>query len=339
MISTWSTVVPVVESSQVGEARRAATQMAAELGFNDTVQSNVAIVVTEAASNLVKHAHKGEIILQPAGDQAASALEVLSVDRGPGIINLERCLSDGHSTAGTRGAGLGAIRRLSDTFDVFSGTEGTVVLARFWNRGTSGSKDRSATTSGAICVPYVGEDVCGDSWTIKGEDNRRVLLVADGLGHGPLAATAAREAVRTLERNGMNSPRELLQAAHAALRSTRGAAVSVAEIDDAAGQIRFAGVGNVSGMIFGSGQSRSMVSMNGTVGAETRTIQEFNYDWPADGLLLMYSDGLLSQLRLDRYPGLIARDPSVIAAVLYRDFRRGRDDATVVVVKRGALSP
>ena len=324
-------IIPVVESSQVGEARRAATQMAAELGFNATVQGEVAIAATEAANNLVKHAQKGQIVLQAAQQQVAE-LEIIAIDSGPGIGNLDQCLRDGYSTAGTRGEGLGAIQRLSDAFDMYSGVDGTVILARFWN---SVSGVRTPPSSGGICVPYPGEDVCGDAWKIKSDGSRKLLMVADGLGHGPLAAVAAREAIRILGSNGMNGPRELLEAAHGALRSTRGAAVSVAEINDSARTVRYAGVGNVSAMVVSSGQSRSMVSMNGTIGAEARKIQEFDYEWPVDGVLLMYSDGLLSQVRLDHYPGLAARDPSLIAAVLYRDFKRGRDDATIVVVKHG----
>ena len=74
-----------------------------------------------------------------------------------------------------------------------------------------------------------------------------------------------------------------------------------------------------------------MVSYNGTVGHEVRKIREFTYLWPKGGLLVMHSDGLGTQWRLDRYPGLIARHPSLIAGVLYRDFNRGRDDVTVLV--------
>jgi hypothetical protein len=76
-----------------------------------------------------------------------------------------------------------------------------------------------------------------------------------------------------------------------------------------------------------------MVSYNGTVGHEVRKIQEFTYQWPQQGLLVMHSDGLKTQWRLDRYPGLMHKHPSLIAGVLYRDFNRGRDDVTVLVAR------
>jgi len=50
-------------------------------------------------------------------------------------------------------------------------------------------------------------------------------------------------------------------------------------------------------------------------------------------MLVLHSDGLVSHWSLDAYPGLAARDPSLIAGILYRDFTRGRDDVTVVVAK------
>ncbi|HWL73085.1 MAG TPA: anti-sigma regulatory factor, partial [Burkholderiaceae bacterium] len=149
-MSVCPLIIPVVESSQVGEARRAATQMAAELGFDATVQGEVAIAATEAANNLVKHAQKGEIVLQ-AAQQPVAELEIIAIDSGPGIANLDQCLRDGYSTAGTRGEGLGAIQRLSDAFEMYSGADGTVILARFWN---AASGIRTLPSSGGICVPY-----------------------------------------------------------------------------------------------------------------------------------------------------------------------------------------
>ena len=62
---------------------------------------------------------------------------------------------------------------------------------------------------------------------------------------------------------------------------------------------------------------------------------DFSYAWPEDGLLVLHSDGLSTSTGLESYPGLAARDPVLIAGVLYRDFSRGRDDATVVVAKAG----
>ncbi len=156
--------------------------------------------------------------------------------------------------------------------------------------------------------------------------------MSDGLGHGPRAATASTEAVRVLRRHARLGPAEIVEAAHAALRSTRGAAVAVAEIDAVRQVVRFAGVGNIGGGVLSPDGRRHMVlSHPGTVGYEVHKIQELVYPWPRGALLVMNTDGLATQWSLDRYPGLAARHPSLVAGVLYRDFARGRDDVTVVV--------
>ena len=67
------------------------------------------------------------------------------------------------------------------------------------------------------------------------------------------------------------------------------------------------------------------------MGHECRKIQTFSYPWSKGSVLVLYSDGLQTRWTLDRYPALRGRDPALLAAVLYRDFARGRDDVTVVV--------
>jgi hypothetical protein len=178
--------------------------------------------------------------------------------------------------------------------------------------------------------------MCGDAWALCRRQAGGTLLVADGLGHGPLAAAASREAARVF-REWPETPTAALKMVHAALRPTRGAAVAVCEVDCDRDQISFAGIGNIAGVIFANGASRSLVSHNGIVGQQMRMLREFTYPWPSDAVLVLYSDGLATHWTLDEYPGLAARHPGLIAGVLYRDFARHRDDVVVVVAKRRAL--
>src|SRR5262249_39127646 len=141
------------------------------------------------------------------------------------------------------------------------------------------------------------------------------------------------EAVRVFRENARLDPAAILDLIHGALRSTRGAAVAVVEVDRANEQVRCAGVGNISGTILAAGASRGPVWHKGTVGHALHKVQEFAYPFPAGALLVLHSDGLATSWRLDRYPGLAARHPSLVAGVLYRDFKRGRDDVTVLVAR------
>jgi anti-sigma regulatory factor (Ser/Thr protein kinase) len=332
--------VPVTEVSQVGEVRRMVTALAVLLGFDQEATARAAIVVTEAANNLVKHAREGVMFLRALESSESVGIEVLALDKGPGMADLGRCLCDGFSTAGTPGTGLGAIVRLSASTDFYSRPpSGTALLARLWSRAAPVPSLRPQFQAEAVSVPMAGEEVCGDAWAVAVEGERTLLLVADGLGHGPLAGEASRTAVRIFHANSRLGLVDILQAIHRALHSTRGAAVALAELHAVTPIIRFAGVGNISGVILADGTSRSMMSHNGTVGHEARKFQELTYPFPPGALLVMHSDGLLSRWSLEGYPGLTSHNPALVAGVLYRDFQRGRDDVTVLVARAAEGAP
>ena len=327
-------IFPITEDSQVGEVRRIATVVAEELGFNDTQCGKVAIVVTEVAKNLVKHASEGQLLLRSIESKNIPGMEILGLDKGLGMEDIQKCLQDGFSTAGTPGNGLGAISRLSSFFDIYSVPKlGTVLLSRLWSKDLPLAKLNSSLEVGAICVPIAGEQVCGDAWSIYESPTKSSILVADGLGHGLGAAEASSKAVEIFQNSAHLSPKDIIEACHGALRGTRGAAIAIAEINYDQQIVRFAGVGNISGTIITSLESRSMVSYNGIVGHQLLKLQEFSYPWSSQALLVMHSDGLATQWRLNRYINLVGKHPSLIAGVLYRDFKRGRDDVTVLVAR------
>ena len=329
---THPIAIAVSESSQVGDARRKAATLARDLGFSDTAQGKVEIVVTELANNLVHHTKGGELLLHPIEQQGAVGIEILALDQGQGMRDISDCLQDGFSTTGTAGNGLGAIVRLSNLFQIYSLPQsGAALLCQLWAALPPEKPERLEV--GAVCLPKVGEVVSGDAWASRTIDDRHLLMVADGLGHGEMAAEASAVVTRSLREHSQASPIEILHAAHAASRSTRGSAVALADINLTDRTLEYAGVGNIAGMLVTAEKSSSLVSHHGTIGHEVRKIQSFHYPWNSDGLLILTSDGLGSQWRLDRYPGLQHKHPSLIAGVLYRDFSRDRDDVTVVVAR------
>lgn len=328
-------LIPVSDPSRAGEVRRAAVSLATALDFSEEDVGRVAIVATEAATNLVKHATGGVVVLRSLSPSEGTGIELLAIDGGPGVADVGRCLRDGFSTAGTPGTGLGALRRLSDVFDISSvPTVGTVLISRI------GSSANSAVEMGAVSLPVAGEEACGDAWAVVNTPSHTAVLVADGLGHGPSAAVAAQATVRVFRTATRLDPVEILQSAHTALRPTRGAAAAVAVLDRASGALSYAGIGNIVAAVIGSSGRQGLVSLSGTLGHEVRKIQAFEYKWLAGGTLVMHSDGLGTQWDLGRYPGLATRHAALIAATLFRDSRRERDDATVVVVRAaGGVGP
>ncbi len=325
-------VIRVADSSQVGEARRAAVRLAQLAEFGEVAQGEVAIVATELATNLLRHAGEGSLLLRTLSDGRSSDVELLALDSGPGMADPDRCLQDGYSTGGTQGNGLGAVRRLSAEFDLFSSLGlGTAVLARI----AANSRDARAPSWawGAVSVACRGEQVCGDDWSVSLEPDRFGLLVADGLGHGPLAAEAATAAVGSFDAHAQDEPRRQLEHVHQALAGTRGAAVATARYDVSQRRLSYAGVGNISGTLLSATTSRGLFSHNGTLGVQARRIQQFEYPCEEPCLLILHSDGLQSRWNFDKYPGLTNRHPAIVAGLLYRDFDRGRDDVTVVVAR------
>ncbi|WP_086966957.1 ATP-binding SpoIIE family protein phosphatase [Caballeronia glebae] len=333
----------IAEASQIAYARRSICELARGLGFNETAVGELAIVVTECGTNLLKHAGHGELLVRPLADASAGAslrfgIEVLSIDNGPGIHDLHRCFEDGYTTAGSPGNGMGAIERLSDELDIWSAPErGTVLRVVSWNAPGAASAPAPRLIYGVVNLPLQTEIVSGDAWAVHAHDGEFTVLVADGLGHGPLANVAAIEAAKLLAANGDQALDRIMEAANQALRPTRGAAVGIARMPafaSAPGKaVSFAGIGNIAASVWTEDTHKHLVSHSGIVGHAARRAQIFDVPYPPHALVVLHSDGLTSRWDLARYPGLAMRHPALVAAVLYRDFSRGRDDITVFVAR------
>lgn len=329
--------LPIDDPSRVAAARRLATSIARAEGLDEASIASVELVTTEMATNLLKHAQGGEIHVTQIAGQGAPGVDVLSIDRGPGITSMEECLRDGHSGTGTSGTGLGAIARLSRTFDAYSETgKGTVMVARLSAPVLNSFEPEPPMVIGFAGRPVSGEDLSGDSWAMRQDGAISLFIIADGLGHGIQAAEASAEAISAFRTSRDLDPTPVVQRVHRALRGTRGAAVAVASVDRNKRVVRYAGIGNISGVVVSPEKTQFMISHNGTAGHEATHFQEFIYPFPKTSILIMHSDGLSTSWNLAAYPGLKSRHPSVIAGTLYRDAARNRDDACIVVAKDGA---
>lgn len=319
--------VRVEDGSAVASCRSIAQSMARQLSFAPARAVEVALAVTEAASNLHKHAQQGSVLLRISRDAEIAGIELVTIDAGPGLGDVGAALRDGHSTAGTLGIGLGAIRRLADSYDLYSVPgHGTALAARFWP--TSG---QPVARSAGLIRPISGEIECGDSFGAVQAGGRLTGIMCDGLGHGPLAAAASKEAIAAVLDDPDGEPAVLLQRVHQRLGRTRGGAVAVVQL---AGQVaRFAGLGNIAGWILSANARTGMLSVPGIAGHQARSIRQFEYDVPAGAAIVLHSDGLSSRWDARELPGLSAMDPLVIAAALLAEAGVHRDDAGILVMK------
>jgi anti-sigma regulatory factor (Ser/Thr protein kinase) len=328
------TSLVVGDRSHVPALRQIAKRAAERVGFNETDAHRVGLVMTELATNVAKHAGDGgQVLLRAMASHDAPEVELVALDRGRGIANVDQSLADGHSTSGSAGTGLGAIRRLADEFDIYSQMgKGTAVLARLRPHRRATHKAEGFDVGG-VSVAMPGENANGDAWTTLAERGRIVVSVVDGLGHGELAASASSAALEATSAGSFGTPREGLGLMHGALRHTRGAAAMIVAVDARSTIATAAGIGNVAAVIVGGARVRQAVSMSGILGHEVRQFREYQYPWPSGALLVVHSDGLISHWSLETYPGLRQRSAGLCAAVLYRDYQRGRDDVTVVVAR------
>jgi anti-sigma regulatory factor (Ser/Thr protein kinase) len=328
--------VGLSDQSDIGECRRTAKRLGEAGKFSENDVGKACIVATELATNVVRHGGGGEMLVQLLNDGVTPQLEMLAIDRGRGMQDVERCLRDGYSTGGTPGTGLGAVSRLSSTFDIFSVPgSGTVALSRIESHSAARSPSLGADPLqfGAICIALAGEIECGDTWRIADRGSVWSVMVADGLGHGPLAATAARAAAQAFIQRAFDDPASVMQGVHGGLAGTRGAVAACARLHTAEARVEYAGIGNIYGSIVGWERARGMVSHNGTLGMQIPRPRQFAYDWARGELVVMHSDGLSARWNLADHPGVYTHHPAIIAGVLYRDAARKRDDATVVVVR------
>jgi anti-sigma regulatory factor (Ser/Thr protein kinase) len=325
----------VHDSSSVPGAARMATQYANGMGLRETAAGHAALVATELATNLVKHGNGG-VILFGTDDAAPHALVIVSADKGRGLTSLTSAIRDGYSTAGSSGTGLGAVNRAGAALEIYGlADRGTILMCRIEEKGARGPTFQAPPRIdvAGISLPVRGEELNGDSWAaVQGRDES-TICIADGLGHGPSAATASMAARKVLDERGHLPLDRIMDDMHAELRSTRGAAVGIARIHAAVGRVDFLGVGNIAGTIASDDSVRKTVSLPGIVGHEMRKLQTFSYPWTPSSVLLLQSDGVSASWQAAKYPGLLQRGATIIASALYRDHCRGNDDATIVVAR------
>ena len=294
------------------------------------IAGKVAIAATELANNLLTPRRRRRAVDPDAGRrQSATLSSCWRIDRGPGMGDIERCLTDGYSTAGTPGTGLGAVRRLPTEFDIYSAPgEGTIVMARFGPRtGTAlrrGERRRST-----------GEIECGDAWRLVSRTREaHAVIVVDGLGHGTFAAEAAQAAasMRSRHRPGCR-PRKSWMRADVAMSQDarwrgglrahgRRQTVSYAGVGQ---HLRHAGVASASRRDWCRTTERSA--------SQAPRVQQFEYQRTPGTLLIMHSDGVSARWDLKGSPGVVrASSGHHCRCAVPRLTAANRDDATVVVV-------
>lgn len=325
--------VRVRDGSHVGRARRLVRDMIERAGLGTELAERAALVATELGTNLATHAGGGELHVRVRDD----GVDLVSVDLGPGMGDLSRAFRDGYSTAGTGGTGLGAVRRLSDACDCESGEGGTVLVATLVRHRTGETPTVAPSKHAGLVSPHPGETSSGDGFLVRRERGRTVGAVVDGLGHGALASGERERALEVMSALGEGeSPSEHLRAVHGETTRRGGLAASVVAVEPDRERLVFAGVGNVSGrVLYPDGESASLITIGGILGRAPFRVKEMERPWRPGSLVVLHSDGVTTRWQPRDYRWSARRPPAVLAGVLMRDYRRPRDDASVLVLRDG----
>jgi anti-sigma regulatory factor (Ser/Thr protein kinase) len=309
--------------------------LAVVAGFTEKRLAKIDIIVAEVVSNLAKHASGGEIFVKPIEVKKIQGLEIIAIDKGPGMIDVKSMMQDGTSTKNTLGQGLGAIKRLTDECQIYSQKDwGTLLLARIYNEEVPYAKKKNPLDVRSFLLPKPGETECGDGFYYKQTKDYVKLFLGDGLGHGKEAALAVKKAIDACKLCYEESPVENLRFINHAVKKTRGLVATIAIFHIRERKWSICGVGNIATRIFGTSLSKSHTPYNGIVGLNMpRTMSDQQLDYEPNQLLVMCSDGIKSKWDLMKIPGILRHDLSLLNAALFKDFSRNTDDVSIASCK------
>lgn len=309
-------------------------RLANEAGINAERINELDIIVAEMTSNLFKYSDDGEILMGTFLNEGLPYIELISIDNGPGIANPARMLQDGVSTSNTLGHGLGSMKRLSDTFELYSQIGwGTIVLSRIYNSPPK-SNVKNQVVMRPIVVAKPGETLSGDGFVYKKTDKFIKFMLADGLGHGPEANKAINEAAGVFKIFPDYSPTETLRFIHSDIKKTRGAVINIVGYDFNAKTWISAGIGNIAVRFMGPATFKNHMSYNGIVGHNIpNTMNDQQYPAGQYNQVMLCSDGIKTRIDMVKYPQISKYDQTILAAAIYKDHARRNDDMSVVLAK------
>ncbi len=322
--------IAVVDEASVSVVREAVRRECAAASLDEAIAGSLVNVASELAHNQLAHAKGGRIALRQVARAGERGVEIIAADRGEGIRDPREAIrGKAHAVvpvSGSLGVGLSAVIELADEVDIDVRLhEGTCVCARKFASG--GARRRCV---GIFGRPIDGERIAGDDAGFVRDDDALVIALADGLGHGADARVAATRSVTSALDGAFT---DAIERADVAAAGTRGAVMTVARIDSAR-RLDFAMVGNASAYVCSRRQTRRRIGSTfvlGSRGSRARVMRDV--DALAMGeVLVVFSDGLSTQLSLENEDTLLHAHPIVIAQECMERFGTTRDDATVLVV-------
>ena len=343
-----SLYLQIDNESDVGVCRRKAVALAREMGFDEVKSGEVAILVTELVTNVLKHGGgRGKILIcQIKNKEEQKALEIWCCDYGKGINQPEKSIADGFTKANTLGFGLGTILRFSDEFEInpkerpemgdsgLNGFEGFTHCIRTlkWVPAKKWSCTNRNLQIGAATRSKPGEKLNGDTYVVTHlSGSKTVAAVIDGLGHGKDAHLASNKLKEQLLLKADLPLNSLMNHIHKSIRGTRGAVIGLLSIDTDAQKLNFTGIGNIETFLLSSEGKKNLLSFGGIIGHNMRTPRVFEHEMKPGNTIFMYSDGITSRWTNRDFEREM--QPQQKAEFILNNYSRQNDDATILIIR------
>ena len=337
-------IINVAHLSDASLASREAKSMALEIGFNNNISDEISLVVKELATNLCKHAASGKLIIKSVSEDNKNGIQIESLDKGKGIVDIERAITDGFSTSGSLGYGLGTVNRLMDDFNIDTqchGETGTHIVCKRWLRENLKKSHLCSLEFGAATRPHPQMKVNGDSFVIKHWESGSLVAAIDGLGHGTYAHRASESARKYVDSHYDLPLGDIFRGTSRALKATRGAVMALARFDYISGnnnkktniKLTFGSIGNIEVRVVGSSERMSFIMRRGIIGGMAPNPVISEHEWNPENILILHSDGLRTHWKWDDFSKYADQSATVIAQNMLRTLMKDNDDAVIIVVK------
>ena len=303
--------------------------------FTEQRTGEIDIVVSEMVSNLIKYATRGELLYRLSKQENEYLFEVICIDNGVGIKDINHSMKDGISSKSTLGHGIGYIQRLSNFSQIYSQPDwGTIVYSQFMASLELNKITQNNTLVRCINVSMPGEKVSGDGAAIRQVGDKTLVLLGDGLGHGEFAKEAMDKATEIFQQTNYSEPSDIIRELHTNVKKTRGLVATIGILDHKTKQWQISGIGNIAVRLQRGLEYKNYSSYNGIIGLNIPgRIENNRYEMEKFQQLILCSDGIKTRWDLVHYPSILKYDPMLLAAAIYKDHGRRTDDMTILIVK------
>lgn len=323
----------IEDKSIVGFVKREIHDAAVKASFSVSRVGVIDIAVSELMSNIIKHASGGELLYRFSKEREFGLLEVICLDNGPGIKDINHSMKDGVTTTNTLGQGLGALKRLCDSFHIYSIVAwGTICYCKIYTSAHSKNVSAGDMKVRTLNVSKRGQTVSGDGLEIMPGADLTKIFMGDGLGHGKQAHDASQLAIANFKLCRENDPVKILRHIHDPAKASRGLVATVVTADNRLKKWTICGIGNISTRLYDDGVTKNYLSYNGVLGLKIpTTLKNYEVDLRKLQCLVMSTDGLSTRWTLSQFPGILRHDPLMLAAAIYKTSNRKNDDSSILV--------